>query len=532
VADRTPSRFGSGTSPQVAEGWALERLTPPSALYGANGIRAGRDGRIYIAQATGSQISAIDVDTRAIETISPMGGAIVGPDDLAFGSDDEIFATELMEARVSVLQRNGRSHVLRGDLPAANGITFHDGRLFVDESRHGGRMLEIPLDGGEPRVLVEDIPMANACEVGPDGLLYFPVMGTNEIWRVNPDGGSAERVVGGLATPDAVKFDSRGFIVSTQLDSGELLRIDPRDGSRSVLASLDPGLDNLTFIGERTFVSHIRGELYEIRANGQVRAILKGGMVGPLGLTVADDGTIYVADGLELVALQPGSVRRIAARLNQPGWPGSLRGIAADGTGTFAVSTSSGAVARYRPFAQESVLLADGLDQPHGVAIANGKVVVAELGAGRVLLVGSAGTEELAKGLNEPRDVAISPDGDCYVSESGAGRVVRIAGGSAEVVVDGLAEPHGLAVSSGKLYVLDAGAKLLIALSLENGEQRTLASALPLGPPPGVIPKPLKGLPPLSGPIRAFAGLALGANENLYISADGEGSVLSLRPLR
>ena len=36
--------------------------------------------------------------------------------------------------------------------------------------------------------------MLNAMEVGPDGLLYFPVMGTNEIWRIDPDGGEPQRV--------------------------------------------------------------------------------------------------------------------------------------------------------------------------------------------------------------------------------------------------------------------------------------------------------------------------------------------------
>ena len=30
-------------------------------------------------------------------------------------------------------------------------------------------------------------------EVGPDGLLYFPVMGANEIWRIDPDGGGARK---------------------------------------------------------------------------------------------------------------------------------------------------------------------------------------------------------------------------------------------------------------------------------------------------------------------------------------------------
>ena len=45
----------------------------------------------------------------------------------------------------------------------------------------GGRILELDLGGGPPRVLLENVPSPNAMEVGPDGLLYFPVMGANEI---------------------------------------------------------------------------------------------------------------------------------------------------------------------------------------------------------------------------------------------------------------------------------------------------------------------------------------------------------------
>ncbi len=41
---------------------------------------------------------------------------------------------------------------------------------------------------------VENVPSPNAMEVGPDGLLYFPVMGANEIWRIDPDGGEPQRV--------------------------------------------------------------------------------------------------------------------------------------------------------------------------------------------------------------------------------------------------------------------------------------------------------------------------------------------------
>ena len=91
-------------------------------------------------------------------------------------------------------------------------------------------------NGGEPRVLLENVPSPNAMEVGPDGLLYFPVMGANEIWRIEPDGGEPETVATGLGVPDSVKFDATGHIVSTQVHSGQVLRIDPRNGEQTVLA--------------------------------------------------------------------------------------------------------------------------------------------------------------------------------------------------------------------------------------------------------------------------------------------------------
>ena len=77
-------RYIAEQPPGVAEGWSLERITPMSRLYGANGLRTGKDGRLYVAQVSGSQISAVDPETGAVEAISPMGGGIVGPDDLVF----------------------------------------------------------------------------------------------------------------------------------------------------------------------------------------------------------------------------------------------------------------------------------------------------------------------------------------------------------------------------------------------------------------------------------------------------------------
>src|ERR1700752_4359267 len=128
TSDVLQARYSAG-NPTTADGWRLERLTPPSRVFGANGLRAGPDGRIYVAQVTGSQISALDLATGTLETISAKGGEIVAPDDVAFDARGNLYATEVMDARVSVLGADGRARVLRDDLPGAHGITFHQGRL-------------------------------------------------------------------------------------------------------------------------------------------------------------------------------------------------------------------------------------------------------------------------------------------------------------------------------------------------------------------------------------------------------------------
>jgi sugar lactone lactonase YvrE len=523
-------RYTAKTTPSLAEGWSLEPLTPPSRLFGANGLRTGPDGRIYVAQLVGSTISALDIGTGRLETISAKGGDIITPDDIAFDPRGNLYVTEYYEGRVSVRGADGRTRVLRDDVPGANGITIHRGRLFIDECRLGGRILELDLNGGAPRVLAENLTLPNAMEVGPDGMMYYPQIGTNDIWRINPDGGAPERVVADLGVPDAVKFDSKGFIVSTQVGSGQVLRIDPRSGERSVLASLEPGLDNLTFVGERLFVSSFTGQITEILGDGKTRTVLPGSLQWPLGLTVSDEGNLYIADGTHFYALLPGGKLETLGMLFSPGYPGPFRGLAAAGGGEFVVATALGQVSRYRPAKKESEVLAQGLEQLIGVALTSrGAAVVAEFNTGRVLSVQAGKVEVLASGLRGPMGVAIGPDDTCFVSEAGAGRVVKLSGSNVEAVLDGLKEPQGILVRDGQLYALDVGAKTLMAFDLKSKARQTIASDLPVGVPSGVLAKPLRGIMPFTGPQGPFAGIAAGPNRTIYISADAEGSVLALR---
>ena len=526
-------RYPVSGNPRVAEGWSLEQLTPPSRLFGANGLRTGPDGRIYVAQVSGSQISAVDVDTGAVEVISPKGGDIVAPDDLVFDEDGNFYATEITEGRVSMRDRSGRTRVIQGDMPCANPITWHQGKLYAGECRVGGRIMQLDLGGGAPRILAENVPLPNAMQVGPDGKLYFPVMGTNEIWRISLDGGEPEVVATGLGVPDAVKFDSRGRIVSVQVASGQVLRIDPQTGEQTVLANVAPGLDNLDFIGERLFVSSISGQINEVLENGKLRSVVPDGFNGPFDLAMGDDGVLFIADGPFSYHLRPGNKPEVAGMLFSPATPGYVRGVVADATGEVVVTTANGTVVRYRPAAQQSEVLASGFDQLFGIdRISASAVVVAELGAGKVHSISDSGqVETLATDLDKPLGVAITDNGGCYITESGAGRLVNVRSGAVDVVLDDLRDPQGIVAQGDMLYIVDAGSKELIEYDMQSHTRRTIVTDLPVGAPPGVVPKFLDAIGDMSGPMGPFAGITVGADGSLYLSADGAGSILSVSRL-
>jgi sugar lactone lactonase YvrE len=527
-----PSRYHALAAPVVAEGWTLSRLTPPARLFGANGLRTGPDGRVYVAQVGGSQISAVDIDTGAVEVVSAMGGNIVAPDDLVFDDAGNLYVTEITLGQVSMLAPNGAVKVIQGDMPVANPITWHQGRLIAGECRVGARIMELSLDGAAPRVILDNVPMANAFEVGPDGKLYFPVMGANEIWRVDLAGGPPEVVAGDLGVPDSVKFDSKGRIVTTQVASGQVLQIDPQTGAREMLADLGPGLDNVTFVGERIFVSSIPGEITEILAPGKTRSVIPQGLQWPLGLAVGGEGALFVCDGAFGYTLVPGQPLALAGMIFYPGCPGYMRGVVASAPGEWVVTTGVGAVARYRPGKGESDFIATGYDQLMGVDRAGSAVVFAEYGTGSVYLADGGEVRDIAVGLDKPMGVAV--DGDTvFVAEAGAGRVVALRKGSpVYTVVDGLGRPEGLCYNGGKLYIVDTAAKSLIEADPASGEQRIIAANLPVGQPAGVTAKYLGPIGDMAGPMIPFSDIAAADDGTLYLSGDAEGSVISLKPTR
>jgi len=284
-------------------------------------MRFGPDGRLYVAQAFGSHISAIDTRTGAVSVISPVGGSIVGPDDLAFDSKGTLYATEVMSERVCARSPNGEVRIIADHVTGANGITIHQDRIFMDECRPGGRLFELFADGRTPRQLADNLPLPNALQLGPDGNLYFPVIGANEIWRVPVEGGRPERFAGDLEVPTAVKLDSKGSVLSTQGRTGEILRFDLQSRNKTVVAKVRPGIDNFALTADdRLFVSHfVDGGVAEIMSDGRERRLVAPGFCGPAGLAVSSTACSMLPTASAWQRLSPTVVRG--------GWGCSSTGI-------------------------------------------------------------------------------------------------------------------------------------------------------------------------------------------------------------
>ncbi|HZP46800.1 MAG TPA: hypothetical protein VFB15_14210 [Candidatus Binataceae bacterium] len=528
---QSSSRY-PGPAVSVAAGWKCTRVTPPSALYGANGMRVGPDGRLYVAQAFGSQISAIDTASGAVDVISPHGGPVVAPDDLAFDSRGALFATEVMSERVCMRAPNGEVRVIADGMTAANGVTIHRDRIFMDECRPGGRMWELYADGRAPRLIAENLPLPNALFLGPDNYIYFPVLGENAIWRVPVDGGRPETFVKDLGLPTAVKLNSKGEVLSTQALTGEILKFDIPSRSKAVIGKVRPGIDNFALTADdRLFVSHFTdGGVCEIMPDGRERRLVEPGFCGPAGIAFGTDGVLYASDGISMAAVGLDGSQRRVGMLFDGAFPGFVRGLGAGANGMLVVTTANGGAASYHPVSHEIVEHATGLNEPYGIAAGpGGAVIVAEGGSGRLLVIKGKEVQVAASGLSRPTGVAVAPDGSCYVAEAGKGAVAHVNGGVSEVV-GGLDRPHGVLLAGDELFIVDVGTHELICFSLKTRQRARVASNLPVGSPPGVVPHVLSGIPGLlPGPVTPYSGITQSADGTIYVAADGEGSILAFR---
>ncbi|WP_086564990.1 SMP-30/gluconolactonase/LRE family protein [Streptomyces africanus] len=535
MTGRSSGREASGVR---STRWAARRLNSPNPLWGSNGVAFGPDGRLYVAQFLLGQISAVDPATGDVEVVVAPDGPVQSPDDLAFGADGSMYIADLVPGRVWRRSPGGEYGLVSDEVKVPNGITCVGDRLFVNEMRMNGRLLELFPGGGDPVVLTDGLALGNAMQLGPDGCLYYPHMVSNQVWRIPPDGGVPEVVAEGVHDPVAVRFDRGGVLhVLSRGPEGFVTRVDLHGtGSRSLVTSGVTGLDNAAFDAEnRMFVSSFAsGGITELHPDGRTRPVVPRGLDGPYGVTIDLGGTVYAADHYRVTRPEepgPGASGDVTTEILQP----FVHGITADGD-VLHTTSQFGTVQTYDPATGTTRTRATGLDQPLGITTRpDGTLVVAETGAGRVIAIDGTDTVTvLAEGLDHPVDVTLDTEGRCYVSDDRRGAVLRLDDGEPVPVADGLGTPQGLAVHGDDLFTVDTAHRRLWSVSLTTGDTRVEAEDLAVGTPAGTAPRqpPALFAHGLPGVAPRFAGLTAAPDGSLLLSSNGEGTVVRLSRTR
>jgi len=514
-----------------------EVVVAGSPFQGVHGLALDGKGHLLASNLVGQSVHSIDLGTGAVTTLvgPPLGGA----DDVTIGPDGSIYWTGFFSGQLMRRTPDGKTRVIAKDLPGLNSLAFRrDGRLYVTQLGPADVLWEVDPSGKKPPRKVIDAPgFLNGFEFGPDDRLYGPILLKGQIARVDVDAGTVEKVAEGFAMPTAVNFDkSREHLFVVDPARGELSRVQVATGTKTVVAQLPTGLDNLV-VGpdDQVYVSNmVDNDIRVVNpADGSIRPVVEARLTVPSGLAVApedEDERLYVADvyALRRVGGKDGKISQ------------TTRVLSTRMTFPMQVSLSEKHVVLGSAYLGQVQVLdrASGdilrtLPNHNGVQgvleLPDGTLLVAEATTGRLVRVDGAepaGTTVLAEGLEGPvglvADTGAQEPG-VFVTEVRSGRVtrVRLSDGAKSTVAKGLKAPEGIARHpDGGLIVAEVGRKRLVRIDPATGRLTVLASGLRIGLPES------KGLPPGYMP----TGVAVGRSGTIYLSSDIESALYRFVP--
>lgn len=472
--------------------YSLEPVVPVgSPFHGVHGLRFDADDNLFAASVIGQSLFTVDVDTGAVETfIGPPRGMA---DDIAIAADGTMVWTAIEDGILYMRTPDGEiSRRLEG-YKGVNGVAFDPAgeRLFLTLVFYGDALYEVDLHSdAPPRLISENHGGLNAFEMAADGMIYGPLVMGGAVVRIDPETGRVETVSDEFVSPGALKLESDDTALVLD-DGAEIKRVRLSTGETTLVATLPSGGDNLDIDSTgRVFVSLSEDNaILELDAEtGETSyAVPPAPLNSPAGFDVSSQGerdTIYLGDlfgGIKVIDAGTGEIGHEAVELFQPSR------IAVTDEHVYAVSEVFGTVQSFDRETFDVLDTWEGFSVPGEVLpLANGDLVVADAGSGRVLRVTGPGEndrETLAAGLDSPRGLAAAGNDAVYVTETGAGRLLRLnLDGGVETLATGLRQPEGVVEdANGSVLVVEVGAARLSRIDPADGMRATVVDGLPIG---------------------------------------------------
>jgi len=368
-------------------------------FHGTNGLAFDSRDVLYVASIAGREVIALDsASGLTIDRLGPDRG-VEGPDGIAIGPDGDIYFTSFFTGEVVRIAPQGGRKGAQVIASGVNPIAFSSsGRLFVGSFFFSSGLYELDPELSSPtRVVVPPGDPAegfNGMDFGPDGLLYAPQPLLGRVVRLDVDAEPAalEVLAAGLANPIALKFDSAGRLHVLDAATGGVILLDPATGGAKILATLQPGIDNLAFDSrDRLFVSSTwDGFIAQVLHGGRVRMVRTGGMIIPGGVAVlplkgpsigpspiARD-SVFVADAFKLRQFDG----LTGASRSESAIPLTSLTVSPDGDHLLITSWFGNAVYLFDPTAQSVVEVFPEFPVPINAIRFRDSLVVADVGTG------------------------------------------------------------------------------------------------------------------------------------------------------
>src|SRR6266540_2897858 len=404
------SRKGDGPLKKLASG-----------LPGINSLAFRKDGRLYATQVfLGDALYEIDVEgakppRKIMEKMGGLNGFEFGPDDMLYGPlwfKGQVARVDVDKAELTVVADGFK-------IPAA--VNFDSkGNLWVVDAALG-QLVRVDPKSGAKKMVAQLKPSLDNLAIDDQDRIFVSNMADNGIQEVDPETGAAKQVIiGKLALPGGIGVVS--------------------DGGKDTIYIAD-------VFAYRT-VDGATGEVSEparMHADGVT-------LEYPMSATAKGDDVLlssWFTGTVQLIDRKTGKTKEMLHDFKAPHDAVKL------GDGSILVNElgSKSLVRASGEHGKDRTAVVGGLEGPVGlVAESGGTVYLTEAFAGQVSKVEANGERSVvAKDLKGPEGIALSPDGKLIVAEVGAKRIIQIDPANGAITDIAANLPIGLPAAPGGL---------------------------------------------------------------------------------
>ena len=391
-----------------------------SGLAGINSLAYRKDGRLYATTVfLGDALYEIDVEgvkppRKIMEKMGGLNGFEFGPDDMLYGPlwfKGQVAKIDVDKAELTVVADGFK-------VPAA--VNFDSkGNLWVVDTALG-QLVRVDPKSGTKKMVAQLKPSLDNLAIDDKDHIFVSNMADNGIQEVDPDTGAAKQVISGkLALPGGIGVVSDGDKDTIYVaDVFAYRTVDGATGEVSEPARMHADGVTLEYPMSATakgddviLSSWFTGTVQVIdRKTGKTKEMMHG-FKAPHDAIRLGDGSFLVNElgtkSLVRVQGEHGDIRTPIIGLLE----GPVGMVQASSSAVYITEAFSGTVSKIETNGVKTVVAKD-LKMPEGIALTpDGKLVVAEVGAKRIVQIDPANGTVTEIAANLPIGLAGAPGG-------------------------------------------------------------------------------------------------------------------------